>query len=98
MKREKLLQQKAQVALNDAVFEVKVRHLRSGRPLAVWKNGKTVMRKPEGERIFKHGKEYIISKYSINRYFVVIIDQNGNIVPKFPFNTLREAKHWVERQ
>ena len=98
MKKEKSLQQKAQLALNDAVFEVKGRHMRTGRPVAVWKNGKTVMEKPDGERIFKRGREFIISQYSANRYFVAIVDQNGNIIPKFPFNTLEEAKSWVEQQ
>lgn len=98
MGKEKSLQQKAQLALNDAVFDVKVRHLHTGRPIAIWKNGKTVMKKPEGERILKYGKEFIISKYSAHRYFVAVVDQNGNIVPKFPFDTLEEAKRWVERQ
>ena len=98
MGKEKSLQQKAQSALNDAVFEVKARHLRAGRPLAIWKNGKTIMKNPEGERIFRNGREYIISKYSANRYFVAIVDQNGNIIPKFPFNTSEEAKRWIERQ
>jgi len=98
MGKERSLQQKAQLALNDAIHEVNARHFRTQRPLAVWENGETVMKMQEGERINKHGKEFIILKYSVNRYFVVVADQNGNMVPKFPFNTLEEAKHWVEQQ
>jgi len=36
------LQDKAEAALKEAVREVVQRHKKSGRPLAVWRNGKTV--------------------------------------------------------
>ena len=98
MEKEESLQQKAQEALNKAIHEVNARHFRADRPLAVWKNGETVMKMQKGERINKHGKEFIVLKYSANRFFVVVVDQNGNIVPKFPFNTLEEAKRWIEQQ
>jgi len=42
MKRRMTLQDKAEAALKKAVKEVIKNHKKSGRPLAVWKNGKTV--------------------------------------------------------
>ena len=42
MKKRMSLQDKAEVALKKAVRGVVERHKKSGRPLAVWKNGKTV--------------------------------------------------------
>jgi hypothetical protein len=43
MKKRMTLQDKAQAAIKSAVKEVVERHKKSGRPLAVWKNGKTEM-------------------------------------------------------
>ena len=40
MKTRRSLQDKAELALKDAVREVVERHKKSGRPLAVWENGK----------------------------------------------------------
>jgi len=40
MKTRKSLQDKAELALKDAVREVIERHKKTGRPLAVWENGK----------------------------------------------------------
>ena len=40
MKIRKSIQDKAELALKDAVKEVIERHKKSGRPLAVWENGK----------------------------------------------------------
>jgi hypothetical protein len=42
MKRHRSLEDKAEVALKEAVKEVIENHKRSGRPLAVWQNGKVV--------------------------------------------------------
>ena len=44
MKRRKrlTLQDKAMLALKEAVKEVVEQHRKSGRPLATWKNGKVV--------------------------------------------------------
>jgi len=42
MKKRMTLQDKAEVALKKAVREVVQRHKKTGRPLAVWKDGKTV--------------------------------------------------------
>jgi hypothetical protein len=42
MKKRMSLQDKAEAALKDAVREVVAQHKKTGRPLAVWKNGKTV--------------------------------------------------------
>ena len=39
MKRQ-TIEEKAMLALKDAVKEVIARHKKTGRPLAVWKNGK----------------------------------------------------------
>lgn len=47
MKKKMSLQDKAEVALKKAVREVVERHKRSGRPLAVWVNGKTVRLSPD---------------------------------------------------
>jgi len=41
------LQDKAEAALKKAVREVVERHKKSGRPLAVWINGKTVRISPK---------------------------------------------------
>jgi hypothetical protein len=42
MKKRMSLQDKAEAALKKAVRGVVERHKKSGRPLAVWENGKTV--------------------------------------------------------
>jgi len=42
MKKRKSLQDKALLALKEAVKEVVESHKKSGRPLAVWRNGKVV--------------------------------------------------------
>ncbi len=46
MKKRMSLQDKAEVALKKAVREVVKRHKKTGRPLAVWENGKTVRISP----------------------------------------------------
>ncbi|MBU1125441.1 MAG: hypothetical protein KKC84_05415 [Candidatus Omnitrophica bacterium] len=46
MKKRMTLQDKAEVALKEAVREVVERHKKSGRYLAVWKNGKAVRISP----------------------------------------------------
>ena len=46
MKKRMTLQDKAEAALKKAVRGVVERHKKSGRPLAVWKNGKTVLISP----------------------------------------------------
>ena len=40
MKKRKSLQDKAMLALKEAVKGVIARHKKTGRPLAVWENGK----------------------------------------------------------
>lgn len=40
------LQDKAEVALKQAVKEVVARHKKTGRPLAVWENGKVMRISP----------------------------------------------------
>ena len=42
MKKRLTLQDKAELALKKAVHEVVERHKKTGRPLAIWKNGKVV--------------------------------------------------------
>jgi len=42
MKKRRTLQQKAFLALKEAVREVVKQHQEAGRPLAVWRNGKVV--------------------------------------------------------
>jgi hypothetical protein len=42
MKKRLSLQDKAELALKVAVRKVVERHKKSGRPLAVWKNGRVV--------------------------------------------------------
>jgi len=42
MKKRMSLQDKAEVALYKAVRSVVERHKKTGRPLAVWKNGRTI--------------------------------------------------------
>jgi len=46
MKKRMSLQDKAEAALKKAVREVVERHKKSGRPLAIWENGKTVRISP----------------------------------------------------
>ncbi|MCM8779571.1 MAG: hypothetical protein NC914_00225 [Candidatus Omnitrophica bacterium] len=46
MKKRMSLQDKAEAALKKAVHEVVERHKKTGRPLAVWQNGKTVLISP----------------------------------------------------
>jgi len=42
MKRQITIQDKAELAMKSAIRQVVQEHKKSGRPLAVWKNGKTV--------------------------------------------------------
>ena len=42
MKKRLSIQEKAFIALKEAVREVVQRHKESGRPLAIWKDGKVV--------------------------------------------------------
>ena len=46
MKKRMSLQDKAEAALKKAVREVVKSHKKTGRPLAVWENGKTVLISP----------------------------------------------------
>ena len=46
MKKRRSLQDKAMMALKEAVKEVVNRHKKTGRPLVVWENGKVVKSKP----------------------------------------------------
>ena len=46
MKKHLSLQDKAVLALKKAVQEVVERHRKTGRPLAVWRNGKVVRTLP----------------------------------------------------
>ena len=47
MKKRMSLQDKAEAALKKAVRGVVQRHKKSGRPLAIWDNGRTVRISPE---------------------------------------------------
>lgn len=47
MKKRKSLQDKAMLALKEAVKGVVSRHKKTGRPLVIWKNGKTVRISPD---------------------------------------------------
>jgi hypothetical protein len=48
MKKKKLsLQDKAELALQEAVKRVVNEHKKTGRPLAIWKNGRTVLVSPD---------------------------------------------------
>jgi hypothetical protein len=42
MKKKMSLQDKAEAALKKAVRQVVEQHKKTGRPLAVWQNGKTI--------------------------------------------------------
>ncbi len=46
MNKKMSLQDKAEAALKHAVRGVVERHKKSGRPLAIWENGKTVLVSP----------------------------------------------------
>ena len=46
MKKRRSLQDKAIIALKEAVKEVVKRHKKTGRPLAVWENGKVIKTNP----------------------------------------------------
>ncbi len=47
MKKRITLQDKAELAMKSAIREVVENHKKSGRPLAVWKNGRTVRISPD---------------------------------------------------
>lgn len=47
MKKRMSLQDKAEAALKKAVRGVVERHKKSGRPLAVWENGRTIRISPK---------------------------------------------------
>ena len=50
MKKRMSLQDKAWVAMKKAIREVVAKHRKSGRPLAIWKNGKVVRISPNAVR------------------------------------------------
>jgi len=50
MAKQKTVQDKALLALRQAVRGVVERHTKSGRPLAVWKNGKVTRMSAKGVR------------------------------------------------
>jgi len=52
MKKRLSLQDKAFLALKEAIREVVDRHIQSGRPLSTWKNGK-VVRIPANQLLHK---------------------------------------------
>jgi len=43
MKKRMTMQDKAMAAMKKAVKEVMEQHKKSGQPIAIWKNGRTVM-------------------------------------------------------
>jgi len=47
MKKRMSLQDKAEAALKKAVRRVVEEHKKTGRPLAVWQNGKTMLVSPD---------------------------------------------------
>jgi hypothetical protein len=47
MKKYESMQNKAERAMKSAVRDVVERHKKSGRPIPVWENGKTVMISPD---------------------------------------------------
>jgi hypothetical protein len=50
MSKKMSLQDKAEAALKQAVRGVVERHKKSGRPLAIWENGKTVLVSPNATK------------------------------------------------
>ena len=46
MKKRRSLQDKAMIALKEAVKEVVEHHKKTGRPLVVWENGKVTKANP----------------------------------------------------
>ncbi len=47
MKKRITLQDKAELAMKSAIRQVVEDHKKSGRPLAVWKNGRTIQISPD---------------------------------------------------
>ena len=47
MKKRLSLHDKAELAMKQAIRKVVERHKKSGRPLAIWENGKVVMISPK---------------------------------------------------
>jgi hypothetical protein len=48
MKKKRMtLEDKAMAAMKKAVRQVVLRHKKTGRPLAIWKDGKTVLISPD---------------------------------------------------
>lgn len=88
---EKTLSEMAERAILDAVSTVKKEFRLKQRPLHIWKDGKVFELKNKPV-------EFIISKYHSKRYFVVVVYEDGSMIPQFPFSTEKEAKRWVEKQ
>ncbi|MBU1122758.1 MAG: hypothetical protein ABIH71_07615 [Candidatus Omnitrophota bacterium] len=55
MKKRLTLQDKAEIAMKEAVKKVVERHRQTGRPLSVWRNGKVVKISADG--ILKKNKK-----------------------------------------
>jgi hypothetical protein len=86
---------KAELAMKQAVDGVVENHIEPVRSFKVSRESIEEMRTGEQEHFFKADKEYIISKYSSNRYFVAIVSKTGNIVPVFPFTSRRDAQDYI---
>jgi hypothetical protein len=54
MKKKLSINDKAEIALKEAVDEVIMNHKKSGRPLIIWKNGKVT--KVSAEQILRNRK------------------------------------------
>ena len=83
---------KAELAMKQAVDEMVENHIKPVRSFKVSRESIS-----GEEHFFKADKEYIISKYSPNRYFVAIVPKTGNIVPIFPFTSRREARDYIKK-
>jgi hypothetical protein len=98
MTKTQSIQAKANNAIRKAVHNVIKRRLVERKPFTIVEEGKPITCTPQAmERINKNGREFIISQYGPQRYFVVVIDKKGNLSPPhFPFDTLDRARRWVE--
>jgi len=97
MKKKRLsVLDKAERAMKQAVEEVVENHIKPVRSLKVSRESIKKMKTKEQKHVFKGGKEYIISKYNPNRYFVAVVSKSGNTVPVFPFTSKKKAQDYIK--
>ena len=98
MKKRMTIQDKAETAIKKAVDKVIENRTKQSGSVKVSKEAIKEMNTENAEHFIRGNKEYIISKYNSKRYFVIVSEKPGNVIPIFPFFTKQEALDYIDKQ